>query len=91
MKVNDTYTLGNASASISLNVVENLLDLSLNLGLSPQNLSSLDVQEAEGIDSVESVEELRLREGAVSVILRILECDTGLQKKIIQSAAESKR
>ena len=49
--------LDNASASISLNVVQNLRDLSLDLVLSLQHLTSLDVRETGGIDSIESIEE----------------------------------
>jgi len=69
-------------------MVHNLLDLSVDLVMSPQYLTSLDVQEAVGVDIIESVEELRLREGALSVILGLLERDTGLQKTNLRSAAE---
>ena len=64
-----TYALIDAPTRISFYVVRNLLDL------------SLDAQEAEGTDSIEYVEQLRLREGIFSVILRLLERDAGLQKK----------
>ena len=88
----ETYALGNASTSISFDVVENLSDLGINLVLSPQHLASLDVQEAEGIDRIESVEELRFGKCLYSVILRFLERDTGLRKKrYLLSAAETVR
>jgi len=87
-----TYALGNASTSISFDVVENLLDLGLDLVLSPKHLASLDVQEAEGIDRIESVEEFRFREGVFGVVLRVFERDTGLwRKRDFQSAAETTR
>ena len=71
-------------------MVENLLDLSLGFGLSFQNLTSLDVQEAEGIDSVVSVEGLRLREGVFGVILRFLERDIGPRRILSQLPRMSK-
>lgn len=54
----ETYAFSKASASISLDVVQNLLDLSIDLLLGPQHLTGFDVQEAEGIDRIESVVEL---------------------------------
>ena len=88
----ETYTLGNASTSISFDVVENLPDLGIDLVLSSQHLASLDVKEAEGIDRIESVEELRFRECLYGVILRFLECNTGLRKeRYFRSAAETMR
>ena len=59
-------------------MVQNLRDLSHDLGLSLQHLTSLDVREAEGVDSIKSVEELRLGEGIFRVVLWFLERDAGL-------------
>lgn len=72
-------------------MVQNLPDLSLNPGLCPQHLASFDVQEAEGINGIKSVEELHLRKGDFSVILRLPERNTGLRRKIIFSRPQKPR
>jgi len=73
-----------ASTSINFGMVENLLDLSFDLVFSPrpQRLASFDVQETEGIDSIGSAEEHRLRECLLGVILRFLERDAYKRKGI---------
>ena len=63
-----TYAFDDTPSNISLNVAHKLLDLSLDLVLDLQYLASLDVQEAEGVDIVQSVEELRLGKGIFGVI-----------------------
>ena len=62
-------------------MIRDLLDLSIDLVLNPQYLAGLDVQEAEGIDCIESIEQLRLRERNFVVILGFLERDTGLRRR----------
>ena len=69
-------------------MVHNLLDLSVDLVLSPQHLTSFDVQEAEGVYVIKSLEELRLRKGTFAVILGLLERDTGLRKRKFRSVAD---
>ena len=75
-----TYALGKAPPDVSLDVIQNLFDLSLDLLLGPQHLAGFDIQEAKGVDCIQSVEELRLREGNFVVILRLLERNAGLGK-----------
>ena len=54
-------TLDDASTHIRLDVVHNSLDLCHNPVLGLQDLIGFDIQEEEGVDITESVEEFRLR------------------------------
>lgn len=76
-----TYALENASANVRLYVFHELLDLLLDPALGLQNLTAFDVQETEGVNIAKSVEELRLREGVLGVILGLLECHASLREK----------